>query len=87
MESGDVFLATCSDTGIGAGVFVDEGDDGTVEVDGEVGELGGAVTGGRTEDSRVEIVGGVPEGAAVVTEINDSLREGRLARVAAEARR
>jgi len=43
--------------------------------------------GHRTEDSRVEIVGGVPEGAAVVTEINASLREGRLARVAAEAKR
>jgi HlyD family secretion protein len=35
----------------------------------------------RTEDARLEIVGGLPEGARVVTQIEDGLREGRSARV------
>ena len=42
--------------------------------------------GHRTEDSRVEVVGGLPEGAAVVSVINTSLQEGRLAHVAAETK-
>jgi HlyD family secretion protein len=35
----------------------------------------------RTEDARLEIVGGLPEGAQVVTRLEDGLREGRWARV------
>ncbi|HKS87036.1 MAG TPA: efflux RND transporter periplasmic adaptor subunit [Pseudolabrys sp.] len=35
----------------------------------------------RTEDARLEIVDGLPEGARVVTQTEDGLREGRSARV------
>lgn len=35
----------------------------------------------RTEDARLELVDGLPEGARVVTQIEDGLREGRSARV------
>lgn len=35
----------------------------------------------RTEDARLEIVDGLPEGARVITQIEDGLREGRSARV------
>lgn len=35
----------------------------------------------RTEDARLEIVGGLPEGARVVAKLQDGLREGRAARV------
>jgi HlyD family secretion protein len=35
----------------------------------------------RTEDARIEIVDGLPEGARVVTRLESTLREGRLARV------
>lgn len=37
----------------------------------------------RTEDARLEIVGGLPDGARVVTRIESGLREGRAARIAA----
>jgi HlyD family secretion protein len=36
----------------------------------------------RTEDARLEIVGGLPDGARVVTRVEDGFREGRRARVA-----
>lgn len=36
----------------------------------------------RTEDSRLEITGGLPNGAQVVTRVHGSLRDGRAARVA-----
>lgn len=35
----------------------------------------------RTEDARLEIVDGLPDGARVVTRLDDGLREGRAARV------
>lgn len=35
----------------------------------------------RTEDARLEIVGGLPEGARVVTRIENGFREGRSARI------
>jgi len=35
----------------------------------------------RTEDGRLEVAGGLPEGAAVVTNLESGLREGRAARV------
>ena len=35
----------------------------------------------RTEDSRLEIVGGLPENARVVTRIDDGFREGRSVRI------
>ena len=35
----------------------------------------------RTEDARLEIVGGLPEGAGVVTRLQSGFREGRSARV------
>ncbi len=37
--------------------------------------------GHRTEDSRLEIVGGLPEGASVVSRLQNGFREGRAARV------
>lgn len=42
--------------------------------------------GHRTEDSRLEVRGGIPDGAAVVTEVNASLQEGRAARVTQEGK-
>jgi HlyD family secretion protein len=41
----------------------------------------------RTEDSRLEIVAGLPDGALVVSEISAALREGRFARTVAGANR
>jgi HlyD family secretion protein len=38
----------------------------------------------RTEDSRLEIKGGVPDGAVVVTEVGTSFQEGRAARAKLE---
>jgi HlyD family secretion protein len=35
----------------------------------------------RTEDAKLEIVDGLPEGVRVVTRIEDGFREGRSARV------
>jgi HlyD family secretion protein len=43
--------------------------------------------GHRTEDSRLEIRGGIPDGAAVVTEVSASLQEGRAARAIEEKER
>lgn len=43
--------------------------------------------GHRTEDARLEITGGLPEGAAVVTELSDGFREGRRAVIASEPAR
>jgi HlyD family secretion protein len=43
--------------------------------------------GHRTEDSRLQIVGGLPDGALVVSEITSALQEGRSARTVAEAKR
>lgn len=40
----------------------------------------------RTEDSRLELVGGLPQNAQVVTRLVDGLREGRAARLAESAR-
>lgn len=41
----------------------------------------------RTEDARLELVAGLPDGAQVVTAIDAGFREGRAARLASEARR
>ena len=41
----------------------------------------------RTEDARLEIRDGLPDGAEVVTQIDPSLKEGRAARAVPEARR
>lgn len=41
----------------------------------------------RTEDARLEIVGGLPENARVVTRLENGLREGRAARLAEAASR
>lgn len=38
--------------------------------------------GHRTEDARLEVVGGLPEGAQVVVRLHDGLRVGRAARIA-----
>ncbi len=43
--------------------------------------------GHRTEDSRLQIVAGLPDGALVVSEITSALQEGRSARTVAEAKR
>ncbi len=43
--------------------------------------------GHRTQDSRLQIVAGLPDGAQVVTEISAALQEGRSARTVAEAKR
>jgi HlyD family secretion protein len=43
--------------------------------------------GHRTEDARLEIRDGLPDGAEVVTQIGPSLKEGRAARAVQEARR
>jgi HlyD family secretion protein len=43
--------------------------------------------GHRTEDARLEITGGLPDGAAVIAEINASLQEGRAARAIREGKR
>ncbi|MGD9827785.1 MAG: efflux RND transporter periplasmic adaptor subunit [Hyphomicrobiaceae bacterium] len=43
--------------------------------------------GHRTEDSRLEIVGGVPDGARVVTRVEKSFRDGRLARISGDGAR
>ena len=50
----------------------------------ESGRLGSRLVsiGNRTEDARLEIVGGLPEGASVVSRLQSGLREGRAARVA-----
>jgi HlyD family secretion protein len=42
--------------------------------------------GHRTEDSRLEVKGGFPDGAAIVTEVSASLQEGRAARVIQEGK-
>ncbi|MNL89788.1 hypothetical protein D3C87_2203370 [compost metagenome] len=42
--------------------------------------------GHRTEDARVEIVAGLPEGARVVTATAKGLVEGRAARIVEETR-
>jgi HlyD family secretion protein len=39
----------------------------------------------RSDDARLEIVGGLPDAARVVSRINPDLREGRAARVARSA--
>lgn len=39
----------------------------------------------RSDDARLEIVGGLPDGALVVSRIDPALREGRAARVAMPA--
>ncbi|KAB2920751.1 MAG: efflux RND transporter periplasmic adaptor subunit [Hyphomicrobiaceae bacterium] len=41
----------------------------------------------RTEDSRLQIVQGLPDGVAVVTDVTAALQEGRSARVVQEAKR
>jgi HlyD family secretion protein len=41
----------------------------------------------RTQDARLQIVGGLPDGALVVTEIGATLQEGRSARTLAETKR
>jgi HlyD family secretion protein len=46
-----------------------------------------AAFGRRTEDSRLELKGGVPEGAAVVAQASAGLREGRAARPIEEGER
>ncbi|NJO36005.1 MAG: hypothetical protein HC869_25965 [Rhodospirillales bacterium] len=43
--------------------------------------------GHRTQDSRLQIVAGLSDGAQVVTEISAALQEGRSARTVAEAKR
>ena len=43
--------------------------------------------GHRTQDSRLQIVAGLPDGALVVSEISAALQEGRSARTVAEAKR
>ena len=43
--------------------------------------------GHRTQDSRLQIVAGLPDGAQVITEISAALQEGRSARTVAEAKR
>ena len=43
--------------------------------------------GHRTQDARLQIVGGLPDGALVVTEISATLQEGRSARALAETKR
>ena len=42
--------------------------------------------GHRTEDSRLEVRGGFPDGAAIVTEVSASLQEGRAARATQEGK-
>ena len=43
--------------------------------------------GHRTQDARLQIVGGLPDGAVVVAEIGATLQEGRSARTLAETKR
>jgi HlyD family secretion protein len=47
----------------------------------------GLTFGHRTEDARLEVVGGLPAGAQIVAAITPGLKEGRLARIAKGAKR